>query len=375
MRKLIYIMISFVSLLFLVSCEKEFDATKYFGKSKTLLHFVPSNDYDTTYVYLRATTPLNESKSPVKTNVDQLMAKVNGQEIPLTYAGSTGEYGYECYYTTYKFASGDEVEVESALSDHEKVDGKCVVPKPFPEYSYVARKELVDGYYDLCFDINYDNAPGNAGYYGVQLVVQNHSVTQYGKYNELGEIDWDPVKDTVYTSYANPTVTTDMIVAGGGQAFLVVNPSGYNEVYSRIRKENGEEHYYNAFSVLAWDDVPGKKAEKGVHQLRVGQNYSDKEDEWDSEEVIWWDPDGNFETQRVRRKVKYEHRFKLVFYTFSQEYYSKLKSDDNKSNNGFAELGLAPAAFTYTNINNGLGVCGSYMVSETDWFKLDMDKL
>lgn len=375
MKKIIYILISFVSLLLLVSCEKEFDANKYFGKSKTILNFVPSNDYDTTYLYVQATTPLNESKTPVKTSVDYLMAKVNGQEIPLTYAGSTGEFGSECYYTTYKFSAGDKVEVESALSDHEKVDGKCVVPKPFPEYTYVVRRELVDGYYDTCFDINYDNSLSNTGYYGVELVVETHSVYQSGKYNDQGEVEWDPARDTVTIASANPSVTNDMIIAGGGQAFLIVYPSSYNGTFTRIRK-TGDDYYYSHYaSVLAWDDVPEKSGEKGFHQLRVSGGYIDSEEERDYDALISWNPDGTYETERRRSKSKYEHRFKLRFYAFSQEYYSKLKSDDNKSNNDFAELGLAPAAFTYTNINNGLGVCGSYMVSETDWFKLDKDNL
>ena len=69
----------------------------------------------------------------------------------------------------------------------------------------------------------------------------------------------------------------------------------------------------------------------------------------------------------VERSIKYS----LVLYRFSESYYNYLKARYNSDHNDFSSLGMAPASFVYTNVSGGAGVCGAYVVSETDWIELD----
>lgn len=359
MRKLIYMLIS---LAVLTACEKEFDISKYITPSKTYISFIPSNDYDTTYVRVQATTPITMTKTPVKTKTEFLVAKVNGQEIQLTSLGKPfGEYGADVFFTTEKFAPGDKIEIESVVNDNEKIFGDCVVPKEFPKNNVVARIEkATHGDIHLCFDITYDNDLGNEGYYGVGVLVENHSLNWNGRQLDGGEIDWKLTVDDTYTYMPYPESTGEDVISAVGQDPLIVDPSYLNMTSLPVNI------HYGTGKVLTWLDVPEKQGEKGSAQIRV-YYPDDYGREYKSQSYEWTDEDGTSHSIAEYVRYRRDYRYKLVYYTFSKEYYSTLKAENNRSNNDFSELGLAPATFTYTNIKNGVGVCGAYTVSESDW--------
>ena len=63
-------------------------------------------------------------------------------------------------------------------------------------------------------------------------------------------------------------------------------------------------------------------------------------------------------------------RFKVRLYRFSKEFFRYGVALDHARNNDLAEIGLAPAAYAYTNVTGGVGILAGWNVRETDWFSL-----
>jgi len=373
MRKLIYILVAALSFC---ACEHTFDIDKYIGDSKVYMSFAPSNDYDSTYFYIQATTPMNDSRNPRVSKNESIVVKVNGQEITLEKLGKIGgEYGPIAYVTTKKFSSGDKVEIEGELDGTVRSRGECTVPPSFPKYSIKSRIETIDSYDQIVFDLSYDNDKSNTGYYGIEVVVQTKGTSTYGVQKEDGTIEWGEPEINYYESSESPETAYDFTLSTAGQDPMTFVPNKIN--YQYVRKG----WYYSQYhQVLAWSDIPEKAGEKGFQQIRVGFNEP-REDEYEyydsnyydyNEEYDYWyyNPD-TYDGPIYWRKIQYEYKYKLVLYSFSDSMFKSLKAAYNVTNGAdFASMGLAPASFTYTNIKNGLGVCGSYIVSETDWMEI-----
>ncbi|MCQ2146678.1 MAG: DUF4249 domain-containing protein, partial [Bacteroidales bacterium] len=303
MKRIIYILIT---IALLASCEKEFDATKYFSGSKTILTFVPSNDYDTTFVSVQATTPLNEGNTPVKTVTESIAAKVNGQDIVLTsYGKPKGDFGPDIYYTTVKFNPGDKIEVEATLSGHESVSGNCVVPNRFPNYTVDKRVEIdPDKYEALCFDISYDNDLGNTGFYGVGVVRETHRINYDGIQEDEEETVWGAPYDTCYYNADRIVFADEGLITSQIQEPMVVSPDRMN--YS-FRPLQYDELYTR---VLTWTDVP-EKGGKGKHQVRTN-NSTNYVSQYMTLKTSYVDEDGIEHTETHYRKSETMYRYKLV---------------------------------------------------------------
>lgn len=284
------------AVLAICSCESTFDVEGQMGDGVVRISFAPSNDHDSTFFYVQATSALKNGNQAVKTSGETVSATVNGKVITLEKAPERCQKnGYQAYWTKYQFRSGDEIRVEASVPGIESVYSNTTIPASFPEVNW--NYQTADG--QICFDIEYDNLPSNSGYYGVAIMAENRD----------GSI-----------SYCTPAETE------GFQQFQPerINENWQGESYSRV---------------LAWTDIPGKSSKACRQQIRAIE----------ADDAI---------------------RYRLVFYSFDENSYNHLRAQENIRSDRFAIAGLAPVSYAFTNVRNGAGVCGSYMVSETDWFEV-----
>lgn len=59
--------------------------------------------------------------------------------------------------------------------------------------------------------------------------------------------------------------------------------------------------------------------------------------------------------------------YKVVLYRITPEYYNFINSISNANNSDLQRWGLSPVSPTYSNIKHGLGVCGGYAQTESNW--------
>lgn len=63
-------------------------------------------------------------------------------------------------------------------------------------------------------------------------------------------------------------------------------------------------------------------------------------------------------------------RLKVRLYRFSKEFFRYGVALEHIRDNDLAEVGLAPAAYAYSNVSGGVGILASWTVRETNWFSL-----
>ncbi len=355
------------------SCEYEFEIEGQMSGSQTYVRFVPSNESDTTFLFIQATTPLKDGNNPVRTEGESVSVMVNGNAIKLEKQKDLGgEFTSKVYATTHKFNPGDKIELEASIPGRKTATASVTVPQLFPQPKWSYKVERKISYYDnfssgVCFDIEYDNAPGNSGRYAV-AVLEEKSYQQdewYGS-NITGEYGWkehEPVVSVTNSSWYTPVENT---LSTLGQNPLIFRPARLNWDSRTFAHGDGWYTSPSFVDAMAWTDIPEKTGGKGTHQVFVRYNKDSVEETYPNPD--YWAPDKPTEGYGYRTTRSY--RYKLVFYSFDEASYDYQKAQENDSGSVLAGIGLAPASMTYTNIRNGIGVCGAYIVSETDWFKI-----
>lgn len=340
------------------SCEYVFEIEGQMSGSQTYVRFVPSNESDTTFLFIQATTPLKDGNHPTRTEGESVHVLVNGTEIELEKQKDLGgEFTSKVYATTHKFNPGDRIELEASIPGRNTATASATVPQDFPQPEWTYRIERKSSYYDnydsgVCIEIEYDNAPGNSGRYAVAVLEETsfEAYTWYGT-DDTGESEWIEHEAQVSVNNCYRYTPVDNALSTIGQKPLVVRPAMLN--WDNRTFAHGDDWYSSPWFVeaMAWTDIPDKTGRKGTHQVYV--RYS---------------KDSVKEGYSYRNSWKY--RYKLVFYSFDEASYDYLKAQENNAGSVFAGIGLAPASMTYTNIRDGIGVCGAYIASETDWFKI-----
>lgn len=368
MKRIIYILLA---LLAISSCEYkyEFDINWQMSDSLTYVMFVPSNESDTTFLYVQATTPLKDGRNPVRTEGESVQVLVNGSSIELE-KQDLHENGFagKVYSTTHKFDQGDEIELEVSIPDRKVAVASTTVPMEFPkpEWSYMIDVKGQFGAHKTgaCFNIEYEKTPGSYGRYAVALIEEHtyQRATWYGN-NVTGEYKWVESKPQV--SFDNCTWYTpvDNMLSALGQDPLIFHPARLNRNGNRDFALGSINHNREA---MAWTDIPDDTKGKGSHQVYVLFN-TDKVDEAHPDPSKW-DPD--VPTFGYGYRYTDTYRYKLIFYSFDEACYNYQKARENVNTSALAGIGLAPSSMTYTNIMNGVGVCGAYTISESDWFKI-----
>ena len=371
MKKLIYILTALVALS---SCEYEFEIEGQMSGSQTYVRFVPSNESDTTFLFIQATTPLKDGNNPVRTEGESVSVLVNGSAIKLEKQKDLGgEFTSKVYATTYKFNSGDKVELEASIPGRKTATASVTVPQPFPQPKWSYKIDRGNGGYvydnaaGVCFDIEYDNAPGNSGRYAVSVIEERSQQydSWYGN-NQTGEYGWTAEDTDVIINNTTWYTPVDNTLSSLGQEPLVFMPARLN--WDNRAWNHGDGWYSSPsfHSALAWTDIPENLVAKASHQIYVMYNKDRVNESYPDPST--WDPALPTEGHGYRFTISY--RYKLVFYSFDEASYDYQKAQENDSGSFLAGIGLAPASMTYTNIRNGIGICGAYIVSETDWFKI-----
>lgn len=367
-----------LSALALCACEMDFDIEKQMKDGVTYIKFVPSNSDDTTFFHVQATTALKDGINPDETVGESVNITVNGVPVTLTKDEKKSHSGIgQVYWTTYLFKGGDVVSAEASVPGREPVCATATVPEPLLEFRWKARiKDNPDSCRFLCVDIEYVNKPGLTGHYGVAVRAEKTLVKQEFQVHKdkPDTIEWGEPVTTVTVKDEYPLSASDMLLTSLGSEPLVLDPSSLNRDYrwnlqygENVSGSDSQLHRVDS-RVVSWTDHSGKTSETSMQQIWVNYDGKGKDFEAEIPEGYWeWDWTGD---TFVGIKSHSEIRYKLVFYVYEDNCFNYLKAQQSE-NSGLILFGLAPALFTFTNVRNGVGVCGSYMTSETEWLTLE----
>ena len=344
-----------VSCIALVACDRYFDISDQVGEGTVWMSFIPSNDYDTTFFILQATTPLVGVTKPVLTRDESVEVKVNGQTLSLEKNARSVPDRLQYYATTYAFKPGDRVEAVATVPGTGSVNASCEVPEPFPAYNWkarLARRSSED--YTLYIDLDYADSD-KGGYFGAAVVEYCEIDSQSGLEDpETGVIEWGEVEHmtTSERSLYPSSLSDGEGLAAGSEDPVSVSPRYYNYFNLNEEGRNG--------NVQIWYDPADSAPAGGRRQvtLAVRPDY------------ISGEKDYHVANEGYHHVVTRHCIFRVVLYRFSESCYNYLKAQYNGQTSDFSEVGLAPASFVYTNVKGGAGVCGSYMVLSSDWFEL-----
>lgn len=364
MKKILYML---SALMVISACEYEFEIEGQMSDSQTYVRFVPSNESDTTLLFIQATTPLKDISHPVATQGESIQVKVNGSAIDFEkLEDKGGEFAGKVYATTHRFNPGDRLELEATIPGRKTATASTTVPQEFqPKWKYLKDPAKGDGF---CFEIEYDNEPGSSGRYAIAVIeeMSYQEDTWHGD-NWTGEYGWiirEP--QVIYVRNCSWYTPADVTISTLGQDPLIFRPIMLNWGSRGCRYEDDWLSMPEFNDAMAWVDLPGKTARNGMHQIFVICN-KDKIEEAHPDPSTW-DPDVHTHGEGFRYTTSY--RYKLIFYSFDEASYNYQKAQENDEGSVFAGIGLAPASMTYTNIRDGIGVFGAYRVSESDWFKI-----
>ena len=360
------------ALAVLSACEYEFEIEGQMSDSQTYVRFVPSNVSDTTLLFIQATTPLKDGSHPVVTQGESVQVKVNGTPIDFEkLEDKGGEFAGKVYATTHRFNPGDRLELEAAIPGRKTATASATVPQEFPQPKWRYWKDPSSAYDSnesgICFELEYDNAPGSSGRYAVAIIeeVSIRKDIWHGD-NWTGEYGWTMGKPVVMVGNCSWYTPADNTITTLGQDPLIFRPEMFNWDSREAYHEDDWQYMPSFHDAMAWTDLPDKTARKGTHHIFV-RYYKDKVQEAHPDPSTW-DPATHTSGEGYRHTTSY--RYKLVFYSFDEASYNYQKAQENVEGSTFAGIGLAPASMTYTNIRDGIGVFGAYRVSESDWFKI-----
>lgn len=346
MRKALYIL---SILAVAVSCERSFDISKQVGESTVWMSFIPSNDYDTTFFILQATTPLAGATNPVLTRDESVEVKVNGHSLTLEKDGRSVPDRIQFYATDHVFSPGDRVETVATVPGVGSVSASCEVPEPFPTFTWTARRvpRSSSNSFLMVVDVDYTD-PGDGGYYGAVVMQYSEDDSQFEDQDpETGEKYWGEISHSSHTDALSPwpMVDSDALSAMGEEP-ITVSP----------KKNNTLSGWYP--EVQIWNDTADSAPKDGRRRMTFASLCRESPAHVDY-------TGGSFDGW-----AEHSYKYQLVLYRFSESYYNYLKARYNSSNNEFSQLGLSPASFVYTNVKGGAGVCGAYTVLASDWIEL-----
>lgn len=338
--------------LALASCERFFDISDQVGEGIVWMTFIPSNDYDTTFFSLQATTPLAGKVEPVLTRDESVEVLVNGSPLVMKkYDKLLPPERLQFYMTDYRFSPGDIVKAMAEVPGSGAVSANCVVPEEFPSFEWTTR--TMPGKTDwqrLIVDLSYDD-DGEGGCYGAAVVQYCEKAGQWEEIDpETGEKYWGELEYSTQTRYLSPDSMIDSNeLSAFGETPVTASPRYYNTLSG------------NHPSVQIWSDSPRKSNVSEKHSFTFASKFFEYTDEYSEK----------YDGVRAHRNF-YKYKYRLALFSISDSYYSYLKARYNNEHASadFSSTGLAPASFVYTNVEGGAGICGAYTVTYSNWIEL-----
>ncbi len=340
----------------LCGCERTFDLSRQIDEGIVWMSFIPSNDYDTTFFIVQATTPIAGSVIPVLTSGESVEVRVNNQSISLEKNYRSVPDRLQFYATDYDFQPGDKIEAIATVSGIGTVGASCLVPGSFPKYTWSPLLVKNRNVGTMFVELEYEDIEDDGGFYGA-VVIQNSEVDEQSEEidPETGEKYWDEIRHYSRTSSLQPTAMTRMgDLSAASEDPITVIPQYYN--YLSYNLEQGLRP-----TIQIWKDVPGSASSNGRHRITLASRCNEADARYEF----------NGGTDRCSYWKETSYRYQIILYRFSESYYNYLKAQYNKEHDEFSGLGLAPASFVYTNVRGGAGVCGAYTVVFSDWIDIE----
>lgn len=320
MKKFLYIILA---AMVVCGCEMEFEVDAP-TSSKLYLQCLPGAS-DTTIVQLYTTVPVGAVyKGSEFLDTAEIDFRINGVAREVKHAGeNTGSVMKGCWYIIDKISPEDVVEVRASAKGVDAIHAATVIPPRFPEFSF--------NYTGNAVSVKFKDDAETEDYYG--MIVYCECTTESEHIHKV-ETLWLEPSNEADGLWGARLSTNYLDVPFCGWAY------GYFKSIVRVwndQKCNGKDMNLSLSLGNAYFSEPG---------------YRDEEGRWHVDIPY---------TQTIR--------YKLRLYRFSKEFYQYAIALDNVENNRFSSMGLAPASYAFTNVENGVGILAGCSMIETEWIE------
>lgn len=296
------------------SCEVELELPPMQNEPKIYLQSFPGSQTssgnetaDTLFFRIQRTRPIGQpvSHDPF---FPEIQLTVNGEPVTVRhYPGNDpgSSLPGEGWLATRSLQSGDRIAVSIRETGLPEASSHTVIPPAFPE----AEIRLIRNKEYHTVSVSFRDDPATRDAYGLQ-VIEARTVTY---------------EDGSSQTYYNP----------------VIPMSG------------GTDLFGSAASVLDFS-FDGYRFSSPRSQIRC----------WSDEQFSGKDVTLGFRINAVEEEPDETISYRLRMYRFTAEFFRYATMLNHIENNSLAEVGLAPASFSYTNIEGGVGILAGYSVRE-----------
>lgn len=347
MKKIIYIVLGAV---LLCGCEYNFELDETKENDKLYVLCI-AGDEDETFINIQRAIPANrdDSSKPVKTNVSKLDLKVNGKSVSLS-KYDVDNYRYNLWRTTDPILPGDELSLEVEADGTDPIKAVSVVPG-IPVIKSITVSPSPDKESGkVVFNVALDNVR-EGSYYAFDCTTRMVEITK--NIDSDIEIRRDT---TYYNEWVMPAVEYDEISDDSEAPWIETNYNGISfDTYDGVN-----------LMVLDSKTLVGNG---GSFEFAIYANEDNEREDggwyyYDQEANDWLIAEGD---PNIRHYSYYTSN--ITVYQLSNEAFRYIKARYIENYNVLASIGLAPASFTYSNIDGGFGVLAGLAKTDTGYFK------
>ena len=303
-----------LSALALCACGKEFEL-EIRSDTKLFLQCCPGNG-DTTVLQLNRTYPVGKTaENTLFLEEADIDFSVNGIPYYVQRAvDSAGPVPPGCWFVAAPLKAGDEVSVEARAAGLNPISATTTLPAAAPEFTWHCTRESVR--------VTFRDDPSTDDWYGLAVYCERTIIN----------LDSGKVFKVLKRNLRPQNGASDSWWYSAARNYVDIPFNGWSlgSVWSMVR---------------VWPDTgfSGQEVTLFMHTSDISS---------------YW---GNYE-QRDRLKVR--------LYRFSKEFFRYGVALEHIRDNDLAEIGLAPAAYAYSNVSGGVGILAGWTVRETNWFVL-----
>ena len=214
-----------------------------------------------------------------------------------------------CWFVTGEMLPGDVVEIRASAEGIPPVKASTVIPRSVEDIN--AETKVKNGLESL--KLSFPDDPATRDFYGVQVLEEKTLEGETSQY-------------TVAPFHKNMQPLGGMISTDAPYATIGFNGKYLSYKYMRDLN-NG--------------------------RFDMTFKYKDEREEDEEEET----PDG----------ASYRHKIRI--YSLSEEFFRYVKSREALRGNEFTEMGLAPMAIPFSNVEGGFGIVAGWSISESGWIQ------
>lgn len=321
----------YISLIFCtISCEIPFEI-KDKADPLVFVQCAPSNE-DTTFFKMVYASPIGSGAQKVDLLPSMISMDCNGKALKIEKKGNL-------WFILHQFAPGEKVSMRIEGAALKTATCSVFIPeKPImPDVKFSHKKNKKSSYTE--FKLIMKEPVERGVYYGMQIYRKNK--LRLGEGEGSMEIEDDLMLSPNPLSGISDVRDIDMDDYCSVNFFKGIIDKGYTAPMSLLT--------YRQFK-------------DGVYTFYISENLFSMLEIPEHEEL-------------PENKVTIiESRIKIRFYRLSNEFYYYAKAQFLSNFDILANMGLIPANFTYTNVENGLGNLGGLSYVETDWMLLEKEK-